>query len=93
MELLTVGEPLEQAELAQLTDPGSVDALEKNGLITSRPDGRRIQVWLAHPVYGDVVRMGISALREQRLARSLADVMEAGGRRARRTLCGWRRCV
>ena len=79
LELLTVGEPLEQAELAQLTDPGSVDALEKNGLITSRPDGRRIQVWLAHPVYGDVVRMGISALREQRLARSLADVMEAGG--------------
>jgi DNA-binding CsgD family transcriptional regulator len=79
LELLTVGEPLEQAELVQLADSASIDALEHNGLITSRPDGRRIQVWLAHPVYGDVVRLGISAIREQRLARSLAEVMEAAG--------------
>src|SRR4051794_28711539 len=79
LELLTVGEPLEQAELVQLADPASVDALEQNGLITSRADGREVQVWLAHPVYGDVVRLGISAIREQRIARSLAEVMEAAG--------------
>jgi len=79
LELVTLGEPLEQDELAQLADPASVDALEQKGLITSRPDGRRVQVWLAHPVYGDVIRVGISAIREQRIARSLAEVIEAAG--------------
>jgi DNA-binding CsgD family transcriptional regulator len=79
LELLALGEPLEQAELAQLADPASVDALERNGLITSRPEGRRVQVWLAHPVYGDVVRVGISAIRGQRIARSMAEVIEAAG--------------
>ncbi len=79
LEILTVGEPLEQAELARLADPASIDALEQNGLITSRPDGRRLLVWLAHPVYGDVVRVGMSAIHEQRIARSLAEVIEAAG--------------
>src|SRR3954447_15160766 len=79
LETLTVGEPLEQAELARLADPASIDALEQKGLITSRPDGRRVLVWLAHPVYGDVVRVGMSAIREQRIARSLAEVIEAAG--------------
>jgi DNA-binding CsgD family transcriptional regulator len=79
LELLTLGEPLEQAELARLADPVSVDALEQKGLITSRPEGRRAQVWLAHPVYGDVVRVGISAIRGQRIARSLAELIEAAG--------------
>src|SRR3954464_12169360 len=49
LELLTVGEPLEQAELVQLADSASVDALEHNGLITSRADGREVQVWLPPP--------------------------------------------
>jgi DNA-binding CsgD family transcriptional regulator len=77
LELVTVGEPLEQEELAQLADPASVDALEQKGLITSRSHGRRVQVWLAHPVYGDVMRVGISAIREHRIARALAEVIEA----------------
>jgi DNA-binding NarL/FixJ family response regulator len=83
LELLTVSEPLEQAELTQLTEPAAVDALERKGLITSRMDGRRIQVWFAHPVYGDVTRVGVSALRERVIARSLAEVIEATGARRR----------
>ena len=38
LELVTVGEPLGQAELARLADPGSVEALEREGLITSQVD-------------------------------------------------------
>jgi hypothetical protein len=93
LELLTLGEPLGHAELAQLADPTSVETLENQGLITSRLDGRRIQVWLAHPIYGDVVRAGISALRQRAIARSLAEVIEtAGGRRREDTLrlASWR---
>jgi hypothetical protein len=70
LELLTLGEPLGQAELLQLSDPEAVDAVERKGLIVSRVDGRRVQVWLAHPVYGDVVRVGVRALRQRALSRS-----------------------
>jgi DNA-binding CsgD family transcriptional regulator len=87
LELVTVGEPLGQAELARLADPGSVEALERKGLITSQLDGRRAQVRLAHPVYGDAVRAGVSALRERALTRSLAEVIATtGGRRREDTL-------
>src|SRR5437588_574728 len=61
LELLTLGEPLGQATLDQLADPAAVEALEHKGLITSRIYGRRVQVLLAHPLYGDVVRVGITA--------------------------------
>jgi DNA-binding CsgD family transcriptional regulator len=87
LELVTVGEPLGQGELARLGDPAAVEDLERKGFITSRLAGRRLQVWLAHPVYGDVVRAGISALRERGIAGSLAEVIEAvGGRRREDTL-------
>ncbi|HEX3489518.1 MAG TPA: AAA family ATPase, partial [Streptosporangiaceae bacterium] len=86
LELVTLGEPLGQAELARLADPAAVEALERKGLITSSVDGQRVQVRLAHPVYGDVVRTGISALRERALTRSLAEVIEAAGSRPEDTL-------
>ena len=81
LELLALGEPLGPAELARLADPPAVDAVEDKGLITSGADGRRIEIRLAHPVYGDVVRAGISARREQTISRSLAEVLEAAGAR------------
>ena len=87
LELVAVGEPLGQAELARLADLGSVETLERKRLITSRVDGRRVRVRLAHPVYGDVVGTGVSVLRERAVSRSLAEVIEtAGGRRREDTL-------
>ena len=81
LELLALGEPLGPAELAQLADPPAVDAVEDKGLITSATQGSRIEIRLAHPVYGDVVRAGISARRARTISRSLADVIEAVGTR------------
>ena len=83
LELVAVGEPLGQAELTRLADAGSVETLERKGLITSLADGRRVQLRLTHPVIGDVVRAGLSALRERALTRSLAEVIEATGARRR----------
>ncbi len=77
LELLALGEPLGPAELAQLADAHAVDAVEERGLVTSATEGSRIEIRLAHPVYGDVVRAGISARREQAISRLLAEVLEA----------------
>jgi DNA-binding CsgD family transcriptional regulator len=95
LELLAVGEPLGQADLDQLADSVALDSLERKGLVATRMDGRRMQVWLAHPVYGDVVRVGIGVRRERSLARCRAEVIEAvGGRRREDTLqLAWWRLV
>jgi hypothetical protein len=84
MELAALGEPLAQPALDELAETSAVEALEDKGFITSKMDGRRLQIWLAHPVYGDVVRLGISPRRERALARALAEA--SGGRRQEDTL-------
>jgi DNA-binding CsgD family transcriptional regulator len=84
LELIALAEPLAQSTLDQLADPAAVASLEDRGAIASRMDGRRLQVLLAHPVFSDVVRLGISARRERTLARALADA--SGGRRREDTL-------
>jgi DNA-binding CsgD family transcriptional regulator len=76
LEVLALGEPLGPAELGHLGDRAAVDTLEEKGLITSDTAGARIEIRLAHPIYGDVVRAAISALRERAISRSLADVIE-----------------
>ncbi len=81
LELLALCEPPGQVQLDRLADPAAVEALERKGLIASRIDGRRVEVRLTHPVYRDVVRAGITPLRERALARSLAEAVEATGAR------------
>ncbi len=84
LELTALGEPLAQPALDELADAAAVESLEDRGILTSRMDGRRLQVRLAHPVYGDVIRQGISPRRERALARALAEA--SGGRRQEDTL-------
>ena len=83
LELLALGEPLGHRVLAQLANAASIQSLERKGLISSRVERRRVQVWLAHPIYGEVVRVGVGPLRESDLARSIAQVIEAAGARRR----------
>jgi hypothetical protein len=86
LELVSFGEPLGQAELSALTDLTTVETLERKGLLSSRVDGRRLEIRLAHPLYGDVLRAQIPALRVRAMARSLAEVVEACGARRREDL-------
>jgi DNA-binding CsgD family transcriptional regulator len=93
MELVAYGEPLGQAELTALSDPALPEALERRGLLVSRVDEHRLEVRLAHPVYGDVVRARTPALRARAVAESLASVVEqAGAHRHEDVLrvAGWR---
>jgi DNA-binding CsgD family transcriptional regulator len=77
MELVAHGEPLGLAELALLSDPAIAEGLERRDLLASRLDGRRLQVHLAHPIHGDVVRARTPALRVRAIAQSLAEAVEA----------------
>jgi DNA-binding CsgD family transcriptional regulator len=83
LEVVSFGEPLGPAELRALADPDVVEALEWKGLLVSRSDGHRAEVRLGHPLYGDVLRSRVSALRVPEIARSLAESVEAMGARRR----------
>src|SRR5258705_8554736 len=78
-EVVSFGEPLGPAELTALADPELAEILERKALLMCRADGRRLAIRLAHPIYGDVLRARIPALRCRSIARSLAEASEATG--------------
>lgn len=83
LELLAFGEPLGLAMLHRLVEPEAVEELEERGLISLEVDGERTELRLAHPIYGEVVRARIPALRARRLRGELAVALGAtGGRRS-----------
>jgi DNA-binding CsgD family transcriptional regulator len=93
LELVSLGEPIGQAELTALADPAEAEHLEREDLVSSTLDGHRLEVWLAHPMYGDVLRSRLPALRERTIARALAEVVEAHGARRRQDIlrvANWR---
>src|SRR5690606_21907143 len=70
------------AELNALADPEVAERLERRGLLATRLDGRRLEIRVAHQLYADVTRARTPTLRQRRIARQLAEVVEAtGGRR------------
>ncbi|MEQ4721184.1 LuxR C-terminal-related transcriptional regulator [Nonomuraea sp. B19D2] len=82
LELLAYGEPLGADLLAVLGSLDAVQHLEDRQLVTVQPDGQRLQVRLAHPLYGEVIRDGCGVLRARTMMRRLAQaVTEAGLRR------------
>ncbi|MET7328914.1 LuxR C-terminal-related transcriptional regulator [Nonomuraea sp. NPDC005650] len=82
LELLAYGEPLGADLLAVLGSLDAVQHLEDRQLVSVQPDGRRLQVRLAHPLYGEVIRDGCGVLRARTMVRRLAQaVSEAGLRR------------
>lgn len=82
LELVTLGEPLGVGLLEPLVGAEAVETLEQRGLVRVRADARRLEVWLAHPLYGEVVRSRMGVLRARNVLRRLADAVEArGGRR------------
>ncbi len=83
LELLAIGEPIGSAVFAALADSAVAEACERKGLISSRFDGQRLEIRLAHPLYHDVMRPRIPALRARKIARALAEATEATGARRR----------
>ncbi|MGH3903022.1 MAG: LuxR C-terminal-related transcriptional regulator [Pseudonocardiaceae bacterium] len=81
LEIVAYGEPIGADLLMSMADRHTVEAVESRELLWARQDGRRVDVRLAHPLYGDVLRAGCSPQRSAVLRRRLADAVEATGAR------------
>ena len=57
LELVAFGEPLGVAMLSDLSDVAAVETIERKGLVVVERDGRRTEVRLSHPMFGEVLRI------------------------------------
>ncbi|MFI6600601.1 LuxR C-terminal-related transcriptional regulator [Nonomuraea sp. NPDC050536] len=83
LELLAHGEPLGADLLASLSSAAAVEGLEDRQLVTVQAEGRRLQVRLAHPLYGEVIRASSGTLRTRTILHTLADAVSSSGLRRR----------
>lgn len=83
LELVALAEPVGLDLLEGIVASSVLEDLEARGLVRVEADQRRIQVQLAHPVYGEILRSSVGLLRRRRLSRMLVDaVTDRGARRA-----------
>jgi DNA-binding CsgD family transcriptional regulator len=83
LEAVCYGEPLGTAELTAMGGLDAAEGLERQGLLTSRLDGQRLSVRLAHPLYSDILRARLPAVRLRKIAATLAGAVENAGARRR----------
>jgi DNA-binding NarL/FixJ family response regulator len=79
IELVALGEPLPLELVVGLTGSGPLAALEARNLITADAPTEGGAIRVAHPLYGEVVRDGISTIRAMELRRSLAGALQERG--------------
>ncbi|MEN3360416.1 MAG: hypothetical protein V7637_4398 [Mycobacteriales bacterium] len=89
LELLVLAGELGVADLESRYPPQLLERLEERGLIRARSDGQRLRVSVAHPLYEQAVRSGLSPLRARRRRRTVIDLLEGYGvrRREDRIVC------
>ncbi|WP_345710597.1 AAA family ATPase, partial [Kineococcus glutinatus] len=73
VDLVALAEPVAVATLTALTSPADLEEAEGRGLV--RTDG--LVARLAHPLYGEVRRATMGALRARRLRRLVAQTLDA----------------
>jgi DNA-binding CsgD family transcriptional regulator len=82
LEPLALCGPIGLHELEAAFGLATLEDLERDGLIDVHADGRREMVRLAHPMHGEVLKEGLSALRSRSILLAHAGAVEAwGGRR------------
>ncbi len=81
IDALAVGEPIELASLKQIADPAAVEDADMLGLLTlDRDDEGRVEVRVAHPLYGEVRRKRAAPTRLRRLRGLVAAELAASSR-------------
>lgn len=93
LDLLALCEPLPLTDAHAVAGPTTARRLESAGLVRSATDGRRTTLSLAHPLYGEVLRRSMPALRRRALLHDQADRAQAHGARRREDalrIASWR---
>lgn len=67
IDTLAVSEPLELASLTRITSAAAVEDAETRGLVTLNSVDGRVEVRVAHPLYGEVRKLRAPATRLRRL--------------------------
>ena len=78
LELLALCEPVPLADAEALAAMDVLVELEAAGLIRTRTDYQTTSVSLAHPLYAEVLRAGLTPLRRRRLLLDQVDRAKAG---------------
>jgi DNA-binding CsgD family transcriptional regulator len=86
LEVLAVAGRFGLADLEAWFDRSLLEDLEESGALHVMTSGRRTEVALAHPLYGEVLRAQLPVLRTRVLQRQLADRLAAHGIRRREDL-------
>lgn len=82
LDVLSLCEPLSLDRLEMDADPETLDGLEQAGLIVVTQEERRTAVRLAHPLYGEILRTGMTARsRRDTLMRQVHVLKKCGARR------------
>jgi DNA-binding CsgD family transcriptional regulator len=81
LEVLALGEPIGAQLFERLAEPQILAVADRKGLLMTDAAGRRVQVRLAHPLYTEVIRARVSALRARAVYRQLAEAVETAGAR------------
>jgi DNA-binding CsgD family transcriptional regulator/tetratricopeptide (TPR) repeat protein len=83
LELIAYGEPIGQQIARKVAGAEPLLGLERAGLAHLRMSGRRRELWLSHPVYGEVVRTASGPMLEASMKETLAEAVAATGMRRR----------
>ena len=79
LDLLAVGEPLGLSLLESLGRSGALEDAERQDLIEVSEIHGELEVRLAHPIYGEVLRQKLPRTGLRRLWATLAEALEATG--------------
>ena len=67
VDILAVWEPAGLTTLEAIVGADQLELLDRSGLLTVRSEGRRQQVGLAHPLYGEILRARMPTLARRHL--------------------------
>jgi hypothetical protein len=83
LELLALCQPVGLQKLESSLGLDVLEALERDGLIEARLDGRRQSVCLAHPLHREVLRARVPAAQARSILLGHAETLERSGARRR----------
>lgn len=78
MELVALAGSMPLDVLTRLTSDEAAETLDAHGLVSIDGPGGHLEVSVAHPLHGEIVRSSIPPLRRRALYRNMVDALETG---------------